>query len=86
MAITVQKQRGASGSGSPHDSYAHAFMLTKYNITSKLLILLYTQGGESTRDEMCFTFLLYYPQVDLNICVSQSSRSSYETFAQQHIE
>ena len=64
-------------------------------VHSKETSLLYAhnsmQGGESTREEMCLTFLLYYPQVDLSLCISrppfQSSRFEiYVPFAQEHIE
>jgi len=27
-----------------------------------------TIGGESTHEEMCYSFLIYYPQIDLNFC------------------
>ncbi|KAJ8300645.1 hypothetical protein KUTeg_022164 [Tegillarca granosa] len=30
-------------------------------------------GGLSTREEMCFSFLMYYPKADVQVCVSQKS-------------
>ncbi len=36
----------------------------------------YTIGGESTREEMCLAFLLYYPRRDVNFCVSGPTRET----------
>ena len=38
-----------------------------------------TYGGESTREEMCFDFFLYYPAVDL---ISASSAKNYIALGQ----
>ena len=43
------------------------------------------QGGESTRNEMCVSFLMYYPELNMSTCGSQATFGSYFTFAQQHI-
>jgi len=45
-----------------------------------------TLGGESTRNEMCVSFLMYYPEIDLGACSSQSTFNSFMSFAQQHID
>ena len=34
------------------------------------LIILFLQGGMTTRNEMCYAFLLYYPVIDLTWCLS----------------
>lgn len=44
------------------------------------------QGGESTRQEMCVSFLMYYPSLDVGFCSSQATLDAYLNFAQQHIE
>ena len=44
------------------------------------------QGGESTQDEMCVSFLMYYPAIDLGACSSQTTFNSFLSFAQQYIE
>ena len=33
------------------------------------------QGGEGTHDEMCLTFLFYYPKTDLSLCTSMPDPS-----------
>ena len=35
------------------------------------------QGGESTREEMCFSFIYYYPEVPVTYCVSSPSTDQY---------
>lgn len=60
-------------------------------ITSKYqwpscMLLSYMQGGESTQEEMCYAFLLYYPKVDLSFCYSQPPSNSYSEFTEQHIQ
>jgi len=34
-------------------------------------MLLFLQGGLSTKQEMCQVFFLYYPRIDLMQCTSQ---------------
>ena len=38
--------------------------------TSKLYMYRYIQGGLSTAEEMCLTFVMYYPRVPLEYCCS----------------
>ena len=33
-------------------------------------VIFFVQGGQSTRDEMCFNFIMYYPRLNLTTCVS----------------
>ena len=47
--------------------------------------LIVLQGGESTREEMCFTFPVYYPRADLSTCVSQPQLGAFVPFADQYI-
>ena len=48
--------------------------------------LLYPgQGGESTREEMCFSFPVYYPRADLSTCISNPVMESFVPFAQEYI-
>ena len=50
-------------------------------------VIVSLQGGQSTHDEMCLSFLAYYPRVDLSVCISQPIvPGSYSTFADQHIK
>lgn len=35
-----------------------------------LEVFVSPQGGLSTRDEMCLSFLLYYPRINLSRCES----------------
>lgn len=44
------------------------------------------QGGESTQQEMCLSFLMYYPASDISLCSSQTTASAYINFAKQYIE
>ncbi|XP_064399035.1 DBH-like monooxygenase protein 2 homolog [Halichondria panicea] len=44
-----------------------------------------TLGGESTRDEMCFSFLYYYPKTELDYCGSLPVADAYEEFARQYV-
>ena len=41
------------------------------------------QGGESTREEMCISFLYYYPEMDLSYCIG--SQNVPEQFAEQYL-
>ena len=45
------------------------------------------QGGEGTREEMCFAFLNYYPRVgtDLITCGSVPNPASYTRFVTNDI-
>ena len=46
-----------------------------------------TQGGEGTREEMCLTFLAYYPQINAGACGSLPRiPDAYAPFASQHVE
>ena len=43
------------------------------------------QGGESTRDEMCQTLLIYYPKADLTTCGTYpDTASAYRPFLKKH--
>ena len=43
------------------------------------------QGGESTRDEMCQTLLIYYPKADLTTCGTYpDTASAYRPFLRKH--
>eukprot|EP00795_Rhopilema_esculentum_P003452 gene3452-1831_t len=42
-----------------------------------------TFGGESTKEEMCFNFIMYYPNVDLGSCTS-SAVSGMDSFKQKY--
>ena len=50
-------------------------------------IFLHMQGGEGTREEMCFAFLNYYPRVgtDLIACGSVPNPASYTRFVTNDI-
>ena len=61
-------------------------MANKYAPINGTCILIIMQGGEGTQQEMCYAFLLYYPQVDLNSCYSQPPSSAYSEFTEQHIQ
>ena len=46
-----------------------------------------TQGGEGTHEEMCLTFLAYYPQINAGACGSLPRvPDAYAPFASQHVE
>ena len=51
------------------------------------LVLLYMQGGEGTREEMCFAFVNYYPRMDsdLAVCGSIPDAAGYVPFVQNEI-
>jgi len=52
----------------------------------KLFLITYTQGGGSTRDEMCVAFLAYYPEVGAVFCGSAPAvPDTFVPFASQHI-
>ena len=48
---------------------------------------IYTQGGESTREEMCIAFLAYYPQLRVGACGSLPRiPDAFAPFASQHVK
>jgi len=51
------------------------------------LMLLYMQGGEGTREEMCFAFVNYYPRMesDLAFCGSIPDAAGYVPFIRDEI-
>jgi len=49
-----------------------------------ITLLLYSQGGESTSEEMCLSFIVYYPEVPINYCVSFPRTDQYEGWVQKH--
>jgi len=52
-----------------------------------LYMYMYTQGGESTREEMCVAFLAYYPQLRAAACGSLPLiPNSFAPFASQHVK
>lgn len=44
------------------------------------MFLLYQQGGLSTRDEMCLTFIAYYPQTRMTGCGSHVNTAAFNSF------
>ena len=48
------------------------------------IIIILIQGGESTREEMCLSFPLYYPYLseeqNLDYCLSQPISEAYDSF------
>ena len=44
-----------------------------------------TVGGESTSDEMCLAFPVYYPKVEMNGCVSQAAFDQIIPFVLQNV-
>ena len=58
----------------------------RYSCFYSILSVEFKQGGESTREEMCLSFLLYYPASDLGICTSKTTNTALRNFSQQYIE
>ena len=50
---------------------------------SLFITVIFIQGGESTREEMCFTFMYYYPATNLDYCVG--AQLVGEEFSEQHL-
>ncbi|KAL5506287.1 hypothetical protein EMCRGX_G007900 [Ephydatia muelleri] len=44
-----------------------------------------TVGGESTNDEMCLSFPVYYPRIELGACVSNYDNANYIPFASSNL-
>ncbi len=45
-----------------------------------------TVGGASTRDEMCLSFIQYYPQTNMYSCLSTPLTSSFIPFSTKHVK
>ena len=43
------------------------------------------QGGAGTREEMCTSYLYYYPATDLKFCVSRPDDLAYTEFASKYM-
>ena len=43
------------------------------------------QGGDSTQEEMCLSFVAYYPSLDLSVCVSRPAIPALQIFTDQYI-
>ena len=50
------------------------------------LFLLFMQGGKSTRDEMCLSFLFYYPPTELATCFSDTQFDNYDPFFMKYFK
>jgi len=52
-----------------------------------LLLFIHMQGGEGTREEMCFAFVNYYPRMesDLAVCVSVPDAAGYVPFIRDEV-
>lgn len=44
------------------------------------------QGGEGTHDEMCLTFLFYYPETDLSLCTTMPNPPLAYTPLEQELQ
>ena len=44
-----------------------------------------SQGGERSRDEMCFAFLFYYPAMNLSTCLSLTHPSAYDEWLDAYV-
>ena len=42
-----------------------------------LLIIYHPQGGESTAEEMCLSFIYYYPAAPIIYCLSSPNTNQY---------
>ena len=45
-----------------------------------IFVILFLQGGLSTKDEMCIGFLLYYPKIPLSKCTSAPTFQQFSKF------
>jgi len=46
----------------------------------------FMQGGERTHDEMCLSFLIYYPRIQMGECGSiPQVPAAYTPFTEQHL-
>ena len=48
-------------------------------------VLMYLQGGLSTRDEMCLSFLVYYPRTSLTVCQSFPTVGAFVPFVTNYV-
>ena len=56
----------------------HVLMIYMY-------MYIYMQGGEGVTDEMCLSFITYYPAVGIIDCLSQFDPSSINPFINRYI-
>ena len=54
----------------PNISECGAGKITTNGILQSVHVVMFemAQGGESTREEMCFSFLYYYPETPMGYC------------------
>ena len=45
---------------------------------------VYSQGGESTAEEMCLSFIYYYPEASFTYCTSAPDTDQYVDWARKY--
>ena len=45
---------------------------------------VYFQGGESTAEEMCLSFIYYYPEASFTYCVSSPNTDQYVDWVRKY--
>ena len=56
-------------------SYVHVYIIVIY---------CHPQGGESTSEEMCLSFIYYYPESFFTYCISYPNTDQYEDWIREY--